>query len=124
LRVLHNEQSDKNDRHHARSVAIAAMRKRTLNDVAVEDHVVCCGCSLAVITISSRPGRGRCAGRTRCCVIWQRARSPQRLRAEQTAAILSRIYPQRLSASDAFATHTRRSALHHGVMCRRGREGE
>jgi hypothetical protein len=39
VRLLDNEQSDKSDRHDARSVAIAALRKRNLNDVTVEDHV-------------------------------------------------------------------------------------
>ena len=38
VRLLDNEQRSKTDRHDARSVAVAAQRKRGLRHVTVEDH--------------------------------------------------------------------------------------
>jgi transposase len=93
VRVLDNEQSDKSDRHDARSVAIAALRKRNLHDVAVEDHV-------AVLRLLAKRHHDLVAARTRAvcrlhttlCYLAE-GKFPLRLRAEQAAAILSRIHP-------------------------------
>jgi transposase len=56
--TLDNEQSDKNDRHDARSVAIAALRKGNLHDVTVEDHV-------AVLRLLAKRHHDLVAARTR-----------------------------------------------------------
>ena len=93
VRVLDNEQSDKNDRHDARSVAIAALRKRNLHDVTIEDHV-------AVLRLLAKRHHDLVAARTRTvcrlhttlCYLAE-GKFPRRLRAEQAAAILSRIHP-------------------------------
>ncbi len=93
VRVLDNEQSDKSNRHDASSVAVAALRKRNLNDVAVEDHV-------AVLRLLAARHHDLVASRTRTvcrlhtvlCHLAE-VRFPQRLRADQAAAILSRIHP-------------------------------
>ena len=93
VRVLDNEQSDKSDRHDARSVAIAALRKRNLHDVTVEDHV-------AVLRLLAKRHHDLVAARTRTvcrlhttlCHLAE-GKFPLRLRAEQAAAILSRIHP-------------------------------
>ena len=54
VRLLDNEQRSKTDRHDARSVAVAAQRKRGLRHVTVEDHV---GGAAPVGETSSRLGR-------------------------------------------------------------------
>jgi transposase len=93
VRVLDNEQSDKTDRHDARSVAIVALRKTNLHDVTVEDHV-------AVLRLLAKRHHDLVAARTRTvcrlhttlCYLAE-GKFPRRLRAEQAAAILSRIRP-------------------------------
>lgn len=93
VRLLDNEQSDKSDRHDARSVAIVALRKRNLHDVTVEDHA-------AVLRLLAKRHHDLVAGRTRVvcrlhttlCFLAE-GKFPQRLRAEQAAAILARIHP-------------------------------
>ena len=93
VRMLDNEQSDKSDRHDARSVAIAALRKRNLNDVSVEDHV-------AVLRLLAGRHHDLVAARTRTvcrlhtvlCHLAE-GKFPQRLRADQAAEILSRLHP-------------------------------
>ena len=93
VRLLDNEQSDKSDRHDARSVAIAALRKRNLNDVRPEDHV-------AVLRLLACRHHDLVAARTRTvcrlhtvlCHLAE-GKFPQRLRADQAAAILARIHP-------------------------------
>lgn len=93
VRALDNEQADKSDRHDARSVAIVALRKRNLNDVTVEDHV-------ALLRLLATRHHDLVAARTRTvcrlhttlCHLAE-GKFPKRLRAEQAAAILSRIHP-------------------------------
>lgn len=93
VRLLDNEQSDKSDRHDARSVAIAALRKRNLNDVRPEDHI-------AVLRLLACRHHDLVAARTRTvcrlhtvlCHLAE-GKFPQRLRADQAAAILARIHP-------------------------------
>jgi len=100
VRLLDNEQSDKSDRHDARSVAITALRKRNLNDVAVEDHV-------AVLRLFAGRHHDLVAARTRTvcrlhtvlCHLAE-GKFPQRLRAEQAEAILSRIDPTTVIATE------------------------
>jgi transposase len=93
VRVLDNTQSDKCDRHDARSVAIAALRKPTLRRVEREDHH-------DVFRLLAKRHHDLVAGRTRAvcrlhttlCYLAE-GRFPKRLRAEQAAAILARIHP-------------------------------
>ena len=93
VRLLDNEQTDKSDRHDARSVAIVALRKTNLHEVTLEDHV-------AVLRLLAKRHHDLVAGRTRVvcrlhttlCFLAE-GKFPKRLRAEQAAAILARIHP-------------------------------
>jgi transposase len=93
VRLLDNEQRSKTDRHDARSVAVAARRKRGLRHVAIEDHV-------AVLRLLAKRHHDLIAGRTRTvcrlhstlCYLAE-GHFPKRLRADQAAAILARIQP-------------------------------
>jgi transposase len=58
VRMLDNERSDKSDRHDARSVAIAALRKHNLHEVTIEDHV-------AVLRLLAKRQHGLVGARTR-----------------------------------------------------------
>lgn len=92
VRLLDNEQSSKTDRHDARSVAVAARRKRGLRQVAAEDHV-------AVLRLLAKRHHELIAGRTRAvcrlhstlCYLAE-GHFPKRLRADQAASILTRIH--------------------------------
>ena len=83
VRVLDNEHSDKNDRHDARSFPIAALRKRNLHNVTVEDHV-------AVLRLLAKRHHDRVAARARTvcrlhttlCHLAE-GKVPRRLRAQQ-----------------------------------------
>ena len=93
VRMLDNEQSDKSDRHDARSVAIAALRKHNLHEVTIEDHV-------AVLRLLAKRHHDLVGARTRTvcrlhstlCYLAE-GKFPQRLRADQAAKILARIHP-------------------------------
>lgn len=100
VRTLDNEFADKNDRHDARSVAIAALRKRNLNDVTAEDHV-------AVLRLLAKRHHDLIAARTRTVcrlhtVLCQlvEGKLPKRLRAEQAARTMSRIQPATTIAAE------------------------
>jgi transposase len=93
VRVLDDTQSDKCDRHDARSVAIAALRKPSLRRVEREDQH-------DVFRLLAKRHHDVVAGRTRAvcrlhttlCYLAE-GRFPKRLRADQAAAILARIHP-------------------------------
>ena len=93
VRMLDNEQADKNDRHDARSVAIVALRKANLCDVELEDHV-------AVLRLLAKRHHDLVAARTRVACRWHttlcyllEGKFPKRVRATQAAAILARVRP-------------------------------
>ena len=100
VRLLDNEQSDKNDRHDARSVAVVALRKTNLHEVTVEDHI-------AVLRLLAKRHHDLVAGRTRVvcrlhttlCYLAE-GHFPRRLRADQAAAILTRIRPTTVIGSE------------------------
>jgi transposase len=114
VRLLDNEQRSKTDRHDARSVAVAARRKRSLRAVAPEDHV-------AVLRLLAKRHHELVAGRTRAvcrlhstlCYLAE-GHFPKRLRADQAAAILSRIH-----ASNEIARHRKAVAREHLAEVRR-----
>ncbi len=114
VRLLDNEQRSKTDRHDARSVAVVALRKRGLRPVAAEDHV-------AVLRLLAKRHHDLIAARTRAvcrlhstlCYLAE-GHFPKRLRADQAAAILTRIHPhneidrQRKAVAREFLTEVRR----------------
>lgn len=114
VRLLDNEQRSKTDRHDARSVAVAAHRKRGLRNVAVEDHA-------AVLRLLAKRHHDLVAGRTRAvcrlhstlCYLAE-GHFPKRLRADQAAAILARI-----NTTTEIARHRKHVAREHLAEVRR-----
>ncbi|HZB41149.1 MAG TPA: transposase, partial [Ilumatobacter sp.] len=114
VRLLDNEQRSKTDRHDARSVAVAARRKRGLRPVAPEDHV-------AVLRLLAKRHHELVAGRTRAvcrlhstlCYLAE-GHFPRRLRADQAAAIVTRIH-----ATNEIARHPKAVAREHLAEVRR-----
>jgi transposase len=114
VRLLDNEQRSKTDRHDARSVAVAAQRKRGLRHVTVEDQA-------AVLRLLAKRHHDLVAGRTRAvcrlhstlCYLAE-GHFPKRLRADQAAAILARIH-----ATNEIARHRKRVAREHLAEVRR-----
>jgi transposase len=93
VRVLDSGQSDKNDRHDARSAAVVALRRHDLRVVVREDHV-------AVLRLLAKRHHDLTAARTRAvcrlhttlCYLAE-GHFPKRMTARQAAAILARIRP-------------------------------
>src|SRR5688500_17787390 len=114
VRLLDNEQRSKTDRHDARSVAVAAQRKRGLRAVAREDHV-------AVLRLLAKRHHELVAGRARAvcrlhstlCYLAE-GHFPKRLRADQAAAILTRIH-----TTDEIARQRKAVAREHLAEVRR-----